>query len=79
MNWILEFKNAYNLLKDKLYLADGNGYHIKTSPGGDPDYENIDLISLKCEIDKNIRNFKLENYKYWAKRIYRQLRIKEAI
>ena len=77
MNWQVEFKNAYNLLKDKLYLADGNGYQVKTS--SDPDYENIDLISLKCEIDKNIKNFKIEDYKYWSKRIYRQLGIMEAV
>ncbi|MBA7584324.1 hypothetical protein ES708_26277 [subsurface metagenome] len=77
MNWQAEFKNAYNLLKDKLYLADGSGYQVKTS--SDPDYENRDLINLKCEIDKNIRNFKLEDYKYWTKRIYRQLGIMEVI
>ena len=78
MNWVCEFKNAYNLLKDKLYLADGNGYQIKIS-GGDPDYENINLLDLKIEIDKNIGNFKLEDYKYWSKRIYRQLGIREAV
>ena len=78
MNWIAEFKNAYNLLEDKLYLADGNGYQVKIS-NGDPDYENTDLISLKCEIDKNIKNFTIEDYKYWTKRIYRQLGIKEVI
>lgn len=79
MNWVCEFKNAYNLLKDKLYLADGNGhYQIKTS-GGDPDCENINLLDLKIEIDKNIGNFKLEDYKYWSKRIYRQLGIREAV
>ncbi len=78
MNWVCEFKNAYNLLKDKLYLADGNGYQVKIS-NGDPDYENINLLDLKIEIDKNIGNFKLEDYKYWSKRIYRQLGIREAV
>ena len=78
MNWVCEFKNAYNLLEDKLYLTSGNGYQVKIS-NGDPDYENINLLDLKIEIDKNIGNFKLEDYKYWSKRIYRQLGIREAV
>jgi len=73
INWIEEFKIAYELLKEKLYLADGGSFKI--SHGGNTDYENIDLLNIKLEIDKN-RNKHEFDYKYWTLKIYNLLRIK---
>ena len=73
MDWIKEFKNAYQMLKDKLYLANGSSY--KLSHSGNTDYDNIDLLSLKLEVDKN-KNEPKFNYRYWTRRIYNLLRIK---
>ena len=78
MNWTVEFKGAYNFLEDKLYQVDGAGLSIRNNPGHS-DYENIELLNIKYEIDKNLKNFKIEDFKYWTLRIYRQLKIKETV
>ena len=72
--WEQEFISAFEMLKSKLYLPDGYNY------GKEKGIENdtrIDMISLKADIERDIRSGEIMDwYRYYTIEIWRLLGIK---
>lgn len=66
--WEYEFKNAFEMLKEKMYLPDGYNY------GKEKGIENdtlSDMISLKIEIERDIRSGEIvDKYMFYTVRVW---------
>ncbi len=73
--WMVEFKNAWVMLNEKLYLPDGYNY------GKEKGIENdtlIDMISLKQEIEWDTKHgIIFRKFRFYTVKIWRLLGVEE--
>ena len=81
--WRNEFKNAWSMLCEKLYLVDGYNYGkergmVQYDKDGNEIDSLTEMISLKAEIEKEIKSGNIGNsFQYYTTRIYGLLGINE--